>query len=61
MDSWEHRELELLGIDTLPDGRHLVTCSTMQGLCVDNNQRKETMNSYLLNTADGDAVQSPEA
>jgi len=28
----------------------------MQGLCLDNDERKETMNRYFLNTADSDIV-----
>ena len=31
----------------------------MQGLCLDNNERKETMNSYFLDTADSNVIQSP--
>ena len=31
----------------------------MQGLGLDNNERKETMNGYFLNTANSNIIQSP--
>jgi len=45
-------------MDTLSNREYLITHSTVQGLCLDNNERKETMNSYFLNTADSDTIQS---
>ena len=33
----------------------------MQGLGLDNDKRKETMNSYFSNTANSDIIQSPVA
>ena len=47
-------------INTLSNGRHLVTCSTMESLSLDNNEWKERMNSYFANTADSDIVQPSE-
>ena len=47
--------------DALPNGRYLIIHSTMQGLCLDNDKRKETMNSYFSNTANSDIIQSPVA
>ena len=38
-------------IHTLSNRRHLITCSTMKSLSLNDNERKETMNSYFLNTA----------
>ena len=46
-------------VNTLPNRRNLVIGSAMQGLCLDNNKREETMNGYFTNTANGDIVQSP--
>ncbi len=43
---------------TLPDGRYLITRNTMQSLCLDNNEREETMNSHFANMANSDIVQS---
>ena len=47
-------------MNTLSDRRYLVACSTMQGLCLNNNEREKTVNGYFTNTANGDVVQSPE-
>ena len=46
-------------MNTLPDRGNLVISSTMQGLCLDNNERKETMNGYFLDTANSNIIQSP--
>jgi len=32
----------------------------MQGMRLDNNERKETVNGYFANTANGNAIQSSE-
>ena len=48
-------------MNTLPNRKYLITHSTMQSLCLDNNERKETMNGYFLNTANSDIIQSPMA
>ena len=46
------------GIHALPDRRHLITGSTVQGLSLNDNERKETMNSYnyILTTVDSHIV-----
>ncbi len=46
-------------MNTLPDRGWLITHGTMQGLCLDNNEREETMNGYFILTADGNIIQSP--
>jgi len=38
-------------IYTLPNRRCLIAYSTMRGLSLDNDKRKETMNSYFMPTA----------
>ena len=45
-------------MNIFPNIIYLVTHSTMQGLCLDNNEREETMNGYFLNTADSAIVQT---
>ncbi len=44
-------------MNTLSNGIHLIPRSTVQGLCLDNNEREERVNSYLANTANGDVVE----
>jgi len=46
-------------MNTLSNGGYLITHRNMQGLCLNNDEREEAMNSYFANTANGDAVQSP--
>lgn len=40
-------------IHTLSNRKYLISHSTIQGLCLDNNKRRETMNGYFTNTAEG--------
>ncbi len=47
-------------MNTLSNRRYLITHGTMQSLCLDNNERKKTMNSYFTNTANRNIVQSPK-
>jgi len=42
---------------TLSHSKHLIIHNTMQRLCLDNNEREETVNGYLANTANRDVVQ----
>lgn len=37
----------LLGIHTLSNRKYLITYSTMQGLCLDNNEPEKTRNTYF--------------
>ena len=37
----------------------LITHNTMQGLGLNNDERKETMNGYFILTADSNIIQSP--
>ncbi len=53
--------VNLLITYVLLTGYGFIPHSTMQGLCLDNNEREETMNSYFADTANGDTVQSPVA
>ncbi len=46
-------------MDTLSNRKYLITHSTMQGLCLENNERRETMNSYFLNMVNNTIIQSP--
>jgi len=46
------------GMNTLSNSKYLVVSSTMQGLCLDSNEREKTMNRDLVFTADGDIIQS---
>lgn len=46
-------------MDTLPNGGHLITHSTMQGLSLNDDERKKTVNGYFANVANSDAIQSP--
>ena len=48
-------------MNTLSNRRYLITHSTMQGLCLNNNKRQETMNGYFLPTTDSNIIQTPEA
>jgi len=44
-------------VNTLPNTRSLVIDSTMQCLCLDNDEREETVNGYFANTANGSVIQ----
>jgi len=46
-------------MNTLPNGGYLLMCSSVQSLCLDDNERQEAMSSCFANTANGDVVQSP--
>ena len=50
---------KISGINTLPNGGYLIAHSTMQCLCLNNNEREKTMNGYFILTADGNIIQSP--
>lgn len=45
-------------MNALPNGRHLVIQSTMQGLSLNNDKRQKTMNSHFLDAADSNIIQS---
>ena len=48
-------------MNTVPNRFNLIVNSTMQGLGLDNNERKKTMNSNFTLTANSDIIQSPVA
>ena len=43
-------------INALSNAKCLIIDSAMQSLCLNDNKGKKTMNSYFLNTADGDII-----
>ena len=45
-------------VNTLSTREHLIIHNTMQGLCLDNNEREKTMNCHFALTADSDTVLS---
>jgi len=44
---------------TLSNRGYLITRSTMQGLCLENNKGKEAVNGYFANTTDSNIIQTP--
>ena len=49
-----HKYIRLCNsINTLSNSKYLITHSTMQGLGLDNDERKETMDGYFMTTVEG--------
>jgi hypothetical protein len=46
-------------MNALPDRENLVIHSTMQGLSLNNNERKEAMNGYFTLTPNSNIIQVP--
>ena len=47
------KKKKILGTDILPNRKRLITHTTMQGLCLDNNKGEKAVNSNLMSTPDG--------